>query len=99
MPCHMRARFSVRELQQAQWVGPFEFTKGCHVMAIPTPNKYPGGDTLLPGGELLFDLQEDPQEKAPIKDEQITKRLKAAIKALLKENDAPKELYDTYNWE
>ena len=31
-------------------------------MAIPTPNKYPAGDTLRPGGELLFDLQEDPHE-------------------------------------
>ena len=98
MPCHMRARFSVQELQQAQWVEPFEFTKGCHVMAVPTPNKYAAGGVLKPGGELLFDLQEDPGENHPIEDAEITKRLKAAILVLLKENDAPKELYETYNW-
>ncbi|MBR3358742.1 MAG: sulfatase [Solobacterium sp.] len=98
MPCHMRARFSVQELQKAEWVEPFEFTKGCHVMAVPTPNKYPAGDVLKPGEELLFDLQEDPQEMNPITDAAVTKRLKDALIALLKENDAPKELYDTYNW-
>ena len=97
MPCHMRARFSVQELQQAQWVEPFSFTKGCHVMAVPTPNKYPAGDVLKPGCELLFDLETDPGEMHPITDEAVTRRLKDAILMLLKENDAPKELYDSYN--
>ncbi|MCR4952391.1 MAG: sulfatase-like hydrolase/transferase [Solobacterium sp.] len=98
MPCHMRARFSVQELQKAEWREPFDFTKGCNVIAVPTPNKYPAGDTLKPGGELLFDLQEDPGEMNPIENAEITRRLKDAILVLLKENDAPKELYDTYNF-
>ncbi len=99
MPCHMRARFSVKEMQQAEWREPFEFTKDIHVMAVPTPNKYPAGDILKPGGELLFDLKEDPNEMNPIQNEEITKRLKTAILALLKENDAPSELYDSYNFD
>ena len=98
MPTHMRARFSVQELQQAEWREPFSFTKGCHVIAVPTPNKYPAGDVLKPGCELLFDLQEDPGEMHPIENREVTARLKAALRELLKENDAPAELYDTYNW-
>ena len=98
MPTHMRARFSVQELQKAEWREPFSFTKGCSVIAVPTPNKYPAGDVLRPGCELLFDLENDPEEMHPIKDETVTKRLKQALIDLLKENDAPAELYDSYNF-
>ncbi|MCR5449364.1 MAG: sulfatase [Solobacterium sp.] len=98
MPTHMRARFSVQELQKAEWREPFSFTKGCNVIAVPTQNKYPAGSVLRPGCELLFDLENDPEEMHPINDEAVTKRLKQAILDLLKENDAPAELYDSYNF-
>ena len=97
MPTHMRERFSAAELQQAKFVEPFSFTKGMHVLAVPTKPKYPAGDVLKPGEVLLFDLQEDPGEMHPIQDEKIIRRLKNALLELLKENDAPAEVYESYN--
>lgn len=95
MPTHMRNRFSVEEMRQAEFVEGFSFTKGMHVLRIPTPVKHVNG--LKRGEEVLFDLQEDPKELHPIVDEAVTKRLKEAMVALLKENDAPKELFEAYN--
>lgn len=46
---------------------------------------------------MLFDLQNDPHEEHPLHDAAVTARLKAAIVALLRENDAPKELYNSYD--
>ena len=95
MPTHMRNRFSVKEMQSAQFVEGFSFTKGMHVLRIPTPVKTVGG--LNRGDELLFDLQEDPREEHPLNDETIKRRLKDAMIALLKENDAPREIFEAYD--
>lgn len=95
MPTHMRARFSPAELQQAEFVDGFSFTKGCKVLRIPCAVKKVAG--MKRGDELLFDLQNDPHEEHPLHDAAVTARLKAAIVALLRENDAPKELYNSYD--
>lgn len=95
MPTHMRARFSCAELQRAEFVQPFSFTKGCKVLRVPTAPKVMSPDLPL-GKELLFDLQNDPAELTPIQDAAVTTRLKAAMKKLMQENDAPNELYACY---
>ena len=95
MPTHMRARFSPEELQKAAFVDGFSFTKGCKVLKIPCAVKNIAG--MQRGDELLFDLQNDPHEEHPLHDAAVTARLKAAIVALLQENDAPKEIYNSYD--
>lgn len=94
MPTHMSARFSVQEMQQAELVEPFSFTKGCRVLRIPISLWKVAG--LNFGDEILFDLKNDPYENSPIYDEAITARLKAAMRDLLKQNDAPNETYACY---
>lgn len=94
MPTHMRARFSTAELQQAEFVDGFSFTKGCKVLKVPCAVKKIAG--LHPGDELLYDLESDPHEAAPITNLTVTLRLKAALVRLLRENDAPQEYYNSY---
>ena len=42
---------------------------------------------------MLFDLEKDPQQHSPIKNEEIEKRLLQAMGKLMAENEAPDELY------
>lgn len=97
MPTHMRARFRPEELRKAEFAKPFAFTKGCHVLRIPCTAKTVAG--LAPGDSLLFDLQSDPGETTPLRNEEIELRLKTAMVELLRENDAPHELYTNYGLE
>ena len=45
-------------------------------------------------GDLLFDLETDPGQQNPLKDPETEERMKAAMKELMKENEAPSELYE-----
>ena len=45
-------------------------------------------------GDLLFDLQMDPDEKTPLQDGELEDTMKKAMIQLLKENEAPEELYE-----
>ena len=69
----------------------FSFTKGCPVLKVPgtgTGSKPKNRETLL------FDLQDDPEELRPIRDEAIEKRMTSLMVDLMKANDAPEEQYD-----
>lgn len=89
MPTHMRARFSVEELQEIEIAPPFSFTKGCPVMKIParTPRN------PFPFGTMLFDLQEDPGQTEPIQDPAVEERMIQHLVRLMQENDAPAEQF------
>lgn len=96
-PMRMRSRMSVEDIQKAEWVEPFSFTKGCSVMKIPAISfKHP--QTMEEGSVLLYDVLADPHQQNPITDEAVVTRLKGALLELLKENDAPEELYLRYDW-
>ncbi|MCI8401905.1 MAG: sulfatase [Lachnospiraceae bacterium] len=97
MPTHMRMRFDVEEMRKAEFVEGFGFTKGCGVLRIPCATKKVAG--MPEGGALLFDLERDPHETRPLQDEAVTARLKKALGALLKENEAPEEVYGLYGVE
>ena len=45
-------------------------------------------------GDLLFDLEADPQQLNPVSDPETEERMKEAMKQLMKENEAPSELYE-----
>ena len=97
MPTHMRALFTLEELKKATLSAPFDFTKEVPLLKVPSGEGSVGG----PGGEsvqaaldtVLYDLENDPSQDHPFRDETIEKRMKAQIKSLMDEHDAPKELY------
>jgi arylsulfatase A-like enzyme len=97
MPTHMRNLFTVEELKQATLAKPFSFTKDVPLMKIPAQEGSLGG----PGGEvvkeplqsMLFDLEQDPQQQNPIHDIASEEMMKNHIVRLLREHDAPQELY------
>jgi arylsulfatase A-like enzyme len=91
MPTHMRYRFTTKELQNIALSDPFKFTKSCRLMKIKTENK--GISSQYRFGNKLYDLQNDPGELCEIDDIDTEVRLTNEIQKLLKENDAPEELF------
>ena len=87
MPQHMNKEFSVEELKTAQMHPGFGFTKGCPVMRIDA------GKRNFKFGDLLYDLENDPQQLQPIEDEAVKARLTALLVKLMKENEAPAEQF------
>jgi hypothetical protein len=47
-----------------------------------------------PFGTLLFDLQNDPRQEHPIRDERIENEMIGHMKRLMKESDAPQEQFE-----
>lgn len=90
LPLHMRQPFPVRDLGKAELAPPFSFTKGCPLLKIPGQ---PFMSQPQEWGTLLYDLEKDPQQRNPIKDEEIERRMMGALTALMKANDAPVEQY------
>jgi arylsulfatase A-like enzyme len=97
MPTHMRAPFGVDELRgRITLADPFSFTKDCQTMRI-------GGDTgeefaflsnVHKYGSSLYDLKKDPQQIAPIEDEQVMQRMIASMTHLMADCDTPVEQYE-----
>lgn len=101
MPMHLYNMFSVQELRTAELVRPFTFTKGCRLMKIRS-GRWVDKDTHARIGyvdaahiheNLLFDLQSDPGQEHPLKDDELENRMLAKLVALMKRNDAPAEQY------
>ena len=99
MPTHMRSLFSTRELQSWEKFAGFDFLKGCPVMRIPTrtPRALTSNDNPMGKGRratLLFDVQNDPGQTAPLTDTDIEARM---IRLMLREmgrNECPNEQYE-----
>ena len=89
MATHIRSRFSTEELRLSELAPPLSFTKGCPVLKIPAEPFAP----VLDNRTLLFDLQEDPQQLRPLEDEGIEQMMVGKLRRLMKENNAPSELY------
>lgn len=94
MPTDM-ASFFGKELEKATLTGPFSFTKNMPVLKVPSSpetafsKKFPS---------KLFDLKIDPDETTPIDDPETESRMKKALYTLLKENDAPDEIYRRFDF-
>lgn len=91
IPTHMRSPFSVDELQTIDLAGPFGFTKGCPVMKIPAQH---GQVSRHLSQTVLFDLQEDPQQKHPLQDSALEARMIELMLQLMQANEAPAEQYE-----
>ena len=95
MPTHMRCLFSIDEMRQAELYHGFSFTKGTPVLRIPSVEDKTGDTAAKHKMEtMLFDLATDPEQKHPIHDDAIEKRMIDALKAEMKKNDAPVEQYE-----
>ncbi len=98
MPMHMKNMFSVDNLKDAVMAEPFNFTKGCPVMKIPTW-RFPHQQTVADEGARqfqteLFDIKDDPQQMKPFRDEAVEAMMTDHIVRLMDETDAPAEQYE-----
>ena len=97
MPAHMRGLFSIEEFNGVTLAEPFTFTKGCRVMKIPAK-----GNAAAPGdhrnahkfGTMLFDLENDPKQQNPLRDQAIEQRMIQQMVSLMRWNDAPPEQFE-----
>nr|WP_249317124.1 sulfatase [Bacillus sp. FJAT-50079] len=90
MPVHMKKRFDVEELKQTEYVEPFDFTKGVKVLKTPAKDKY----QVHKYGHLLFDLENDPEQLAPLKDPKIESMMIQKMVEIMKESDSPQEQFE-----
>lgn len=95
MPTHMRQPFSADQLRLTSLGGPFRFTRDCAVMKVPAHMGlgFVGRSENL-FQTMLFDLQSDPDQLKPIRDEAVESRLIEAMVKLMREHDAPAEQYE-----
>ncbi len=89
-PANMASRMG-EELADAELVPPFAFTKGMPLLRIPDSDA--SYEKAIAFGDHLFDLERDPGEKEGICDEETRARLESAMYRMMKETDAPEELY------
>jgi arylsulfatase A-like enzyme len=91
MPTHMREAFSVDELRdRIQLAAPFDFTKGCQTMKIPSKGRF----DIRQFGTLLYDLEEDPHQEQSLEDKALAARLGAQMVELMKAYEAPSEQFE-----
>ena len=85
MPTHMRGRFDVSELADAELAPAFGFTKGVR------PLRMTGRSAINPYayGTLLFDLENDPAQDTPIIDDDRELVMIELLVRLMRENEAP----------
>ena len=90
MPTHMRARFSIEEMQEIELAEAFPFTKGCRTIQVPAV-RWPGSH---PYQTLLFDLETDPGQEHPLEDPDVERRMTGHLVKSMVENDAPPEQFE-----
>jgi arylsulfatase A-like enzyme len=90
MPTHMRHIFDVGELQDIRLQEPFRFTKGCRTMKVAGRASF----DAYPFGTMLFDMQNDPQQEHPLRDQAIEATMIDHLVRLMRETDAPPEQYE-----
>lgn len=103
MPSHLEELFSVKDLATTELAEAFDFTKGAPTMRVTLSKKLgeSGMDVLSnwTGGNVLYDLQNDPGQTSPVEDTPVVARLTDAIIEHFKAHDAPPELYAHYGLE
>ncbi|WP_196258148.1 sulfatase [Pelagibacterium limicola] len=90
MPTHMRSRFAPEEFSQAELMEGFSFTKGAPVLRMP------GWTIRGPWefGTLLYDLQTDPGQTTPLRDDALETRMADLMVGLMRTNDAPPSQFE-----
>ena len=78
---------------------PFDWTKGVPLLRIAHASKagqkthsYHFPEAMQDTTTVLYDLETDPGQTTPIRDEAALSRLRAALFRIMAENDAPAEV-------
>lgn len=91
MPTHMKNMFSLEELRTAEIAPPFSFTKDTPTMRT-RGRRWAG--SREPMATMLFDVENDPQQLAPLEEPAVEARMIEHLRALMAWNDAPAEQYE-----
>ncbi len=93
MPCNMRGFVNGHQLTGAQLGEPFGFTRGAPTLKIHMADA--GGEPKDDRwGDLLFDLETDPDQQNPIDDDAVKARLCERMSELMREAEAPAEQFE-----
>jgi arylsulfatase A-like enzyme len=98
MPTHIYALFTPEELAGASLAEPFDFTKGARLLRVPVIERSPMYNNYGPGAFIesdtrLYDLETDPGQDRPIRDDAQERRLMRLMAGLMAQNDAPPEAF------
>ena len=90
MPTHMRGLFSPEELADAELAAPFGFTKGLRTLKVK------GTAVLSPlaFGTLLYDLEADPDQEDPLRDDDLELRMAGLLVDLMRDSEAPPSQFE-----
>lgn len=93
MPTHIKSLFTPAELRELELAEPFAFTKGLQTLKVEGLGSI---GTLNPylWGTLLFDLEQDPEQENPLKDDEIERRMLRLMIERMQANDAPASQYE-----
>ncbi|MET7664129.1 hypothetical protein ABZT45_46920 [Streptomyces sp. NPDC005356] len=91
MPTHMRSRFAVRELTEWEPAEPLSCTKGIRTMRMPAT---PTWMNPWQHGTLLFDLDNDPAQEHPLRDDETELRMLQLLARRMRESDAPRSQFE-----
>jgi arylsulfatase A-like enzyme len=92
MPNSMRGFQRLENLRHGQLAPPFSFTKGCPTVRTPAaPWRAPGSGTER---TLLWDVEADPRQQAPLTDPATEARMVDHLVRLMREADAPAEQFE-----
>ena len=90
----------MRELEDAELVRGFDFTKGAPVLKVPAlsdANRPPmQGGGFADVRTRLYDLSTDPKQEKPFRDNKIEAGMNASIVKELMRHEAPAEIYDRF---
>jgi hypothetical protein len=95
MPTHHgfgRAFIELDEIREAEYGYVFSFTKRCRLLRTPCNTEWVVKQQIQ-WKTMLFDLESDPAQENPIKDEAAENRMIGYMMDIMKENDAPPEQY------
>ena len=90
MPSHMRDLFSVDEFAGVELAEPFGFSKGCRLLRTQGHTRSKQHEY----GTLLFDLEQDPRQEAPLADAALEQRMQQLLRGVMEECEAPPEQYE-----
>src|SRR5829696_2799642 len=90
MPMHMTSLFTPDEMSTSEFAGPFNFTKDMPVLridALRDARRIPNNDRVgwaADHGTVVYDVERDPKQLEPFRDETIESRLRLGIEAVLR---------------
>lgn len=93
MPTRLHGFMSDGELKGARLSNKYGFTKGYPVLEVPAMARVGKGKLTK---DLLFDLWQDPGQEHPIVDETVEARMCGALVRIMRENEAPEDLYQRF---